>query len=96
MSKSKLSPHQQLFTMIDDSYVVVTSNYIKTPMPVFTYKSELYVSHGMGFLRLRPEGKTSKTTVFWEDLHVPGYTTKAESIYFTVTRTKRTPIAAVK
>lgn len=65
-----MSQITQFFTPIIDSHALMTRSGEYFEAPLFHRHHELFVKVGKNFIKLHPSaGGTSKTGVYWKDLH---------------------------
>jgi len=59
------------FLSLDGATALVQTKGVYNLYQIYTYDSLLYVKIGTGYVRLRPDHKTSKDNVFWNEINLP-------------------------
>jgi len=62
--------YSNTFEPVTNSHAMIQSKGLYNLHPVYTYDSLLYVKIGTGYVRLRPDNRTSKDNVFWNELNL--------------------------
>ena len=73
--------YSNTFEPVTNSHAMIQSKGLYNLHPIYTYDSLLYVKIGTGYVRLRPDNRTSKDNVFWNEINLPSDSWQTEGIY---------------
>lgn len=58
-----------MFQKLDDAHVVLRSQGVYRPAPLYAHNGFLYAKFGAGYVKMSKHGATSKAAVTWDDLY---------------------------